>query len=216
MTVHTPVPDYAAARAAMVDTQLRPAGVNYPPVIEAMRSVPREEYVAAEARPFAYSDRSVPLGGGRLMSGPVVLGLLLTELAPRQGERALVVGCGRGYACAVLEALGVEVIGLESDPELAAKAREKGFTIVEGPLEQGARKGAPYDLILIDGAVEYIPDALVAQLTPTGRLGCALIDRGIARLTVGRRAGDGFGLHSTADSGAAALPGFAKPRSFTF
>jgi protein-L-isoaspartate(D-aspartate) O-methyltransferase len=112
--------------------------------------------------------------------------------------------------------MGLNVIGLESSPELASRARANGVDVVEGPLEDGWEKGAPYDLILIDGAVEHIPDAIIAQLTGHGRMGAALIDKGITRLVVGRRAGDGFGLHSMADSGAAALPGFSKPRTFTF
>ena len=200
----------------MVDTQLRPQGVNYPPVVEAMTSVPRELFVAEEARPLAYIDRTVPIGDGRLMSGPVVLGLLLTEMAPAKGERALVVGCGTGYSAAVLKALGVEVTGLECSAELAARARDNGIDVVEGPLEQGWKKAAPYPLILIDGAIEHIPDAIIAQLSDGGRLGTALIDRGISRLVVGQKAGKGFGLHTMADAGAAALPGFAKPRTFTF
>jgi protein-L-isoaspartate(D-aspartate) O-methyltransferase len=200
----------------MIDTQLRPEGVNFPPVVEAMAAVAREEFVAPEAKPLAYIDRTVPMGAGRLMNGPVVLGKLLTEMTPLSGERALVVGCGTGYSAAVLLAMGVRVTGLESSAELASHARENGVDVVEGPLEDGWKKGAPYDLILIDGAVEHIPDAIVAQLTDHGRLGAALIDKGITRLVVGRRAGDGFGLHSMADSGAAALPGFSKPRTFTF
>ena len=216
MTVHTPVPDFAVARAAMVDAQLRPQGVNYPPVVEAMAAVPREDYVSDEARPLAYIDRAVPMGDGRLMSAPVVLGTLLTEMLPLAGESALVVGCGTGYSAAVLKAIGLEVTGLESSPELAARAREHGIDVVEGPLEDGWKRGAPFHLILIDGAVEHIPDAIIAQITDHGRLGTALIDRGVCRLAVGRRAGDGFGLHTMADAGAAALPGFAKPRIFTF
>lgn len=216
MTLHAPIPDYAAARASMVDTQLRPEGVNFPPVVEAMAAVAREEFVAPEAMPLAYIDRAVPMGAGRLMNGPVVLGKLLTEVTPLSGERALVVGCGSGYSATVLRAMGLSVIGLESSPELASRARANGVDVVEGPLEDGWEKGTPYDLILIDGAIEHIPDAIVAQLTGHGRLGAALIDKGITRLVVGRRAGDGFGLHSMADSGAAALPGFSKPRTFTF
>jgi protein-L-isoaspartate(D-aspartate) O-methyltransferase len=216
MTVHAPVPDYAAARAAMVDAQLRPEGVNFPPVVEAMAAVKREDFVTDEARPVAYVDRTVPVGDGRLMSGPVVLGKLLTELAPLRGERALVVGCATGYSSAVLKAIGLDVLGLESSPVLAARAREHGIDVVEGPLEEGWKKAAPYHLILIDGAVEFIPDAIIAQLTDHGRLGTALIDDGISRLTVGRRAGSGFGLYTVADAGAAALPGFAQPRTFTF
>jgi protein-L-isoaspartate(D-aspartate) O-methyltransferase len=216
MTLHAPIPDYAAARASMVDTQLRPEGVNFPPVVEAMAAVAREEFVAPEAMPLAYIDRAVPMGAGRLMNGPVVLGKLLTEMTPLSGERALVVGCGSGYSATVLRAMGLNVIGLESSPELASRAKANGVDVVERPLEAGWEKGAPYDLILIDGAIEHIPDTLVAQLTGHGRLGAALIDKGITRLVVGRRAGDGFGLHSMADSGAAALPGFSKPRTFTF
>ncbi len=200
----------------MIDSQLRPQGVNNPAVVEAMATVAREQFVAPEARPLAYSDRAVPIGSGRLMSSATVLGLLLTEIAPVAGERALVVGSGTGYSATVLEALDVEVVALESDAALAAKARVHGLNVVEGPLEQGWKKGRAYDFILIDGAIEYIPDAIVTQLTATGRLGTSLLERGVARLVTGRRAGNGFGLHSLADYGAAALPGFVKPRGFTF
>ena len=216
MTIHAPVPNFAAARAAMVDSQLRPEGVNYPPVSEAMASVKREDFVAEDARELAYIDRVVPIGDGRLMSGPVVLGKLLTEMAPMAGERALVVGSGTGYSAAVLKKMGLMVTGLECSSSLAARARKLGIETVEGPLEEGWAKGAPYDLILIDGAIEYIPDAIIAQLAEHGRLGTALIDRGVSRLAVGRKAGGGFGLHTLADSGAAALPGFSRPPVFTF
>jgi protein-L-isoaspartate(D-aspartate) O-methyltransferase len=150
------------------------------------------------------------------MSAPAVLGKLLTEMTPLAGERALVIGCGTGYSAAVLKTMGLDVVGLESSPELARRAREAGIEVVEGPLEDGWKALAPYQLILIDGAVEYIPEAIIAQLTDHGRLGTALVDRGVCRLAVGRRAGTGFGLHTMADAGAAALPGFCKPRTFTF
>jgi protein-L-isoaspartate(D-aspartate) O-methyltransferase len=216
MTIHAPVPDYAAARASMVDTQLRPEGVNYPPLVEAMARVKREDFVAQEARAVAYVDRTVPMGDGRYLSGPVVTGKLLTALTPLAGERALVVGCGTGYSAAVLKLLGLDVLGLESSTKLAARARELGIDVVEGPLEEGWKSAAPYHLVLIDGAVEFIPEAIISQLTDHGRLGTALIDRGICRLAVGRRSGNGFGVQTMADSGAAALPGFKKPRTFTF
>ncbi|HET7315791.1 MAG TPA: protein-L-isoaspartate O-methyltransferase [Sphingomicrobium sp.] len=216
MTIHAPVPDYAAAREAMVDTQLRPQGVNYPPLEEAMATVEREAFVAEGARPLAYIDRAVPMGDGRLMSAPIVVGRLLNEMTPLAGERALVVGCGTGYSAAVLMAMGLEVVALESSTALAERGRSLGIEIVEGPLEEGWKKRAPYHLILIDGAVETIPETIINQLTDHGRLGTALIDRGVCRLAVGRKAGGGFGLHTMADAGAAALPGFAKPRTFTF
>jgi protein-L-isoaspartate(D-aspartate) O-methyltransferase len=216
MTIHASIPDYATARASMVDTQLRPEGVNYPPVVNAMAAVKREDFVAEDAKAYAYVDRAVPMGAGRMISGPVVTGKLLTEMAPIPGERALVVGCGTGYSATILKLIGLKVLALESSPELAARARDLGVDVVEGPLEEGWKSRAPYHLILIDGAVEHIPEAIIDQLTDHGRLGVALIDRGICRLAVGRRAGNGFGLHTMADSGAAALPGFSKPRTFTF
>ena len=216
MTIHAPIPDYDRARESMVDSQLRPQGVNFPPLVDAMSTVPREKFVAEEARPIAYIDRTVPIGDGRLMSSATVVGVLLTEMTPVRGERVLVIGCGTGYSAAVLQHLGLDVTGLECSAKLAARARDNGVDVVEGPLEEGWKKRAPYQLILIDGAVEYIPDAIVAQLTDHGRLGAALVDRGVSRLAIGRRAGKGFGVHTIADAAAAALPGFAKPRTFTF
>ena len=216
MTVQTPVPDYAAARQAMVDSQLRPQGVNDPAVIAAMSLVARELFVPDEQKPLAYVDRAVPLGEGRAMPAPAVTGLLLTALTVNRGESALVVGAGTGYSAAVLAEMGAKAVALESSPALAEVARKRGLQVAEGPLEAGHKRGAPYDLILIDGAVELIPDALVEQLREGGRLGCSLVDQGITRLIVGRKAGGGFGFHSIADSATPALPGFERPRAFTF
>jgi protein-L-isoaspartate(D-aspartate) O-methyltransferase len=200
----------------MVDSQLRPVGVTDPAVLAAMGSVPREEFVPEGMRPLAYADRSVALEGGRFLSPPAALGQLLTQLAPRKGERALVIGAGTGYSAAVLAAIGCEVVALECSAELAARARERGVEAVEGPLEAGHKAGAPYDLILVDGAVEHLPEAIVNQLADGGRLGAALVDRGITRLVVGQKVGEAFGHLSIADAGVATLPGFARPRSFRF
>ena len=216
MTVQTPIPDFAAARAAMVENQLRPEGVTDPAVLEAMGSVPREKFLPPETRPLAYVDRAVRIGNARFLPAPAVLGSLLTQMMPLRGQRALVVGAGTGYSAAVLKAIGLAVTALESSAELAAGARENGLETVEGPLEAGWSKGAPYDQILIDGAVEYIPDAIVGQLADGGRLGTALIDRGITRLVVGRKVGGAFGYLSLSDAGVPPLPGFTRPRAFTF
>lgn len=216
MTVHAPVPDYAAARQAMVDSQLRPQGVNDPAVISAMSLVPRELFVPEGERLLAYADRAIPLGEGRAMAAPAVLGLLLTAMVPDRGQSALVVGGATGYSAAVLEQMGIKATSLESSPALAAVARERKIDVAEGPLAAGHKRGAPYDLILIDGAVEVIPDELVSQLKEGGRLGGALLERGISRLIVGRKAGGGFGYHSIADAATPALPGFERPKAFTF
>jgi len=216
MTAHAQIPDFAAARQAMVDSQLRPQGVNDPAVIAAMSLVPRERFVPDEQKPLAYVDRSVPLGEGRALPAPAVLGLLLTALAPLRGERALVVGAGTGYAAAVLKEMGLGTDAVESSPALAAVARQNGVQIIEGPSAEGHRKGAPYDIVLIDGAVEFIPDPLVEQLCDDGRLGGAIVDKGITRLVTGRKAGGGFGYLTIADAATPALPGFERPPAFVF
>jgi protein-L-isoaspartate(D-aspartate) O-methyltransferase len=161
-------------------------------------------------------DRAVAIGAGRLIAAPSVLGQLLTQMMPERGQRALVVGAGTGYSAAVLTDIGLRVTALEVSDDLAAAAREQGVETVAGPLAGGWKKDGPYDHILIDGAVEYIPDAIVDQLTDGGRLGAALIDRGISRLIVGRKVGNAFGFLSVADAGAPSLPGFSRPKAFTF
>jgi protein-L-isoaspartate(D-aspartate) O-methyltransferase len=216
MTVQSPIPDFAAAREAMVESQLRPQGVTDPAVIAAMGKIPREKFLPGHTRPLAYVDRAVSIGEGRFLSAPAVLGQLLTEMQPEVGQRALVVGAGTGYSAAVLEAMGLEVTALESAPELAAAARKLGVKIVDGPLEAGHAGGAPYDQVLIDGAVETISDAIVDQLADGGRLGAAIIDRGVTRLVIGRKAGGAFGILSIGDAGVPALPGFNRPKAFTF
>ena len=216
MTAHTAIQDFAAARLAMVESQLRPEGVVDPLVTRAMGSVPREKFVPEAVRSLAYVDRGLPLGGGRFLAAPAVLGQLLTQMMPERGQSALVIGAGTGYSATVLAAMGLEVVAVESSPELVVRAHELGVHVIEAPLEAGDPKGRSFDLILIDGAVEIIPDAIVAQLAERGRLGTAVIDRGIPRLAVGRKAGGAFGYLTFGDAGVPALPGFIRPREFTF
>lgn len=216
MTMHSSIPDFAAAREAMVENQLRPQSVADPAVLAAMGRIPREKFLPSHTRPLAYVDRSVAIGDGRHISAPAVLGQLLTRMMPEIGQRALVVGAGTGYSAAVLSAMGLEVTAIESSAELIAVARANKVKVAEGRLDAGCARDAPYDQILIDGAVEAIPDAIVDQLADGGRLGAAIIDCGITRLVVGRKAGGAFGYLSIGDAGVPALPGFSRPKAFTF
>jgi protein-L-isoaspartate(D-aspartate) O-methyltransferase len=216
MTVQSPIPDFAAAREAMVESQLRPQGVTDPAVLAAMGTLQRELFLPSHTRPLAYVDRAVAIGEGRFLPAPPVLGQLLTQMMPRSGQRALVIGAGTGYSAAVLQRIGLEVVALESAPGLAASARDVGIDVVEGPLEAGYAENAPYDQILFDGAVEIIPDAIVEQLADGGRLGVAIIDRGITRLAIGQKAAGAFGTLSIGDAGVPALPGFSRPKEFSF
>jgi protein-L-isoaspartate(D-aspartate) O-methyltransferase len=208
--------DFSLARRMMVDSQLRPEGVTDRGVLTAMGTVERERFVPEAARPLAYFDRPLKVGDGRAMMAPAALGRLLTEAEPRPGERALVIGSGSGYSAAVLNAIGLDVVALESDAALADAARAAGVETVTGELTKGWTKGAPYDLILLDGAVEEIPDGLGKQMSPEGRVAGAIIDRGITRLVIGRRANDSIGLRTIADADVERLPGFERPRAFTF
>src|SRR4051794_22699516 len=216
MTTQIPVPDYGAAREAMVESQLRPQGVTDPAVLAAMGRIEREKFLPSAVRALAYVDRAVAIGEDRLMSGPAVVGRLLTQMKPEPGQRALVVGAGTGYSVAVLAAMGLSVKGLESDAELISIARSAGVKLVQGSLELGLAGDGPYDQILIDGAVDVVPDAIVAQLADGGRLGGAINDRGVTRLVVGRKSGSAFGTLSIGDAGVPVLPGFSRPKEFVF
>lgn len=215
MTVQSPIPDFAAAREAMVESQLRPQGVTDPGVLGAMGKVPREKFLPSHTRPLAYVDRAVAVGDARFLPAPAVLGQLLTEMRPEHGQRALVVGAGTGYSAAILSAMGLQVTAVESDSELL-QAAGPGATVTQGDLETGAPNAGLFDQILIDGAIGFIPNAIVAQLAEGGRLGTALIDRGVTRLIVGRKAGGAFGYLSIGDAGVPALPGFSRPPTFSF
>lgn len=216
MTEH----NFEQMRRAMVASQLRTTGVNDPSVVAAMGAVPRERFVPGDRVAAAYADALVPLGNDRQLNTPMSLGRLLTEAQPDKKDRALVIGAATGYAAAVLARMVASVVAVEEDPALAAgaKAALKGTEVklVEGPLAKGYKKGAPYDLILIDGAVEFIPDAIIDQLAEDGRFVAAILDNGVSRISIGRRGGGGFGTVAVADAASAVLPGFVKPRGFIF
>ncbi len=190
--------DHNAARRAMIERQLRPEAVTDGAVLAAMGSVAREDHVPEGARALAYSDRPIALGEGRSMMAPAALGRLLSELAPRPGERALVVGAGSGYSAALLEAIGLAVTSIEGNADQETETEER------------------FDLILIDGAVEYVPQPLVDLLVEGGRLATALRDRGVSRLVIGRAVAGRLGLRTIVDADVAPLPQFERPRAFTF
>ncbi|MEA3003304.1 MAG: protein-L-isoaspartate(D-aspartate) O-methyltransferase [Sphingomonadales bacterium] len=207
-------------RRAMIASQLRTTGTNDPRVLAAMGEVAREDFVPRDRLPLAYADALVPLKPGRDLNPPMALGRLLTQAAPREGDRVLLIGAATGYAAAVLERLVGPLVAVEEDTELAARAKAAlagtAVRLVVGPLAKGWAKGAPYDLVLIDGAVEFVPEALIRQLGDGGRLAAAIVEQGVTRLAIGRKAGEGFAMAAFADAEAALLPGFAKPRAFVF
>lgn len=213
-------PDTDAARQAMVSSQLRPNAVDDERVVAAMATIPREEFLPVAARPIAYADRIVPLVNGRRANLPMATGRLLTEADLAADDRVLLIGAAGGYTAAVLATMVAAVTAVESEPALAAIAREAlagtpAVRVVEGPLAAGDPSGAPYDVLIVDGAVEQLPDALVAQVRDGGRVLSGVVDRGVIRLARGRRTA-GFALQAFADSDCALLPGFDQPRGFQF
>jgi protein-L-isoaspartate(D-aspartate) O-methyltransferase len=207
--------NFEQMRRAMVASQLRTTAVNDARVVAAMGVVARERFVPAAQTSLAYLDLAVPLADGRALPAPMVLGRLLTEARIRGGERLLVIGSATGYAAAVAAELGVEVIALEEDAGIAAVAIA-GVTTVQGPLNQGWAGGAPYDVILFDGAVEQVPAIIVDQLADGGRIATGIVENGITRLAIGRKMGGAFGMTSFADAAVPVLPGFATPKTFSF
>lgn len=211
--------NFTELRKAMVASQLRTTAVNDPRVVEAMAAVPREKFVAPERASLAYLDLSQPIGAGRAMPAPMVLGRLLTETRIRAKDRVLLIGSGTGYAAAVLALLADHVVALEQDtalPSIGAAALPPSVEQVSGPLAAGWAAAAPYDVILFDGAVESVPQAIVAQLAEGGRIATALAENGVTRLAIGTNVGGSFGLSTFVEAEAPILPGFAAPEAFHF
>ena len=212
---------FEAMREAMATSQLRTTAVSDNRVVAAMASVPRELFVPPERRSVAYTDRPVPLARGRYLNTPMATGKLLTEAYLRRSDRALLIGAATGYAAAVLASLVDRVIAVEVDARLAEQARvalggTPTVSVVEGPLEAGHADGAPYDVIVIDGAIQDLPQALVNQLAIGGRLVTGLDDKGVTRLASGARSARGFGMQHFADAECILLPGFSRARTFKF
>jgi protein-L-isoaspartate(D-aspartate) O-methyltransferase len=218
-----PTADYAAARNMMVDGQVRPNKVYDPRIIEAMRRLPRERFVPPSLVARAYADEDVPLGNGRALVEPMVIARLVQMAAPRAGERALVVAAGTGYGAALLAACGAQVTALEDDAALQAIARDAlagttGIELVSGPVVEGWSRAAPYDVVLIEGAVEDVPAALAAQVrTPGGRLvtvRCA--PNGLCHGVLAEPSAGGLNFQAVFDCATPRLPAFRRAPGFVF
>ena len=216
--------DCAEARTMMVDGQLRPNRVSDPALLAALRHLPRERFLPEGLASLAYADENVPLGGGRVLLRPLAIARLIQLAGPRRGESALVIGAGSGYGAALLAACGPTVTALEEDEALHAlslsvlPAVAPGVTVVRGRLANGWRSAGPYDLIFVEGAVEQVPAAFIAQLKPQG-------GRLVAVRTVGGRVGQAVLAEPTAgglsaqpafDCTAPVLPGLQSAAGFVF
>ena len=215
--------DYAAARQNMVESQIRPNKVTDPDLIEALRRLPRELFVPKAMRGIAYVDEDIAVAPDRYLMEPMVLARLLQEAAVAATDMVLDVGCCTGYSTAVLARLANAVVGLEGDPALAAQASDRlseldidNAMIVEGALEAGYPRQAPYDLILLGGRAERIPSEIIGQLAEGGRLVGVIGDSGMGRACVLTKRGGTTTRREVFDAAVRPLPGFECRKGFVF
>lgn len=212
-----------APRRSMIDNQLRPNGVNDPRLLKAIASVDRSRFALQDDVALAYGDRAIALSGGRAVNPALTTARLILDLAVQPDQHILLVGAATGYAAALLSALDARVTALECDPNLAERARallsgDARITVMEGALAEGVPAAAPFDAILVDGAVEQWPAALTAQLVPGGRIATGVVEQGVPRLARAVRVVDQHAVQliAFADLECVGLPGFAPPPRFRF
>lgn len=217
--------DFASARRHMVDGQIRPADVTDLRITTAMLEVSREKFVPEQSRALAYLDIDLGLGAAgaatRCLMKPMVLAKLIQALDLEATDKVLIVGAATGYSAALIARMAGQVVALEQDEGLAriAKGALSGVANVEvatGPLAAGYVSAAPYDAILVEGAVETLPDAFRAQLKEGGRLVCVMGAAPAGAAMAYRRSGAELGGRPVFDASAALLPGFAKAAEFAF
>jgi protein-L-isoaspartate(D-aspartate) O-methyltransferase len=210
--------DFAQARMNMVDSQLRPNGITDSRILDAMQNVRREDFVPEAQRAIAYMDEDVPLKGAatpRYLIEPMAFAKMLQLAEVRESDRVLDIGAATGYGAAVLSSLARHVVALESDANLMAAARinlsgMENISLIENTLTEGAAAAGPFDLILIEGRVEHVPEALFSQLTSTGRIVAALGSQDMAKCCVWSGAGNLRTQRSAFDISVASLPAFEK------
>jgi protein-L-isoaspartate(D-aspartate) O-methyltransferase len=220
--------DYATARFNMVESQLRTNKVSSDPLIAAFEAVPRERFLPERLRGIAYIDEDIPLGppgmGGRHLMEPMVLARMLQAAAVQPGDVVLEIGSGSGYAAAILARLAATVVALESDPDLAKQANallnELGVDnaiVVTGALTEGYPKQAPYNVILMSGAVSAVPRAISDQLADGGRL-VAVVKQGagLGRAVLMQRSGNHVAQRVLFDAATPFLPEFEAEPGFVF
>lgn len=217
--------NHTLARRKMVENQLRANRVTEERLVAALESLPRERFVAPERAGIAYVDEDLPVAPGRYLMEPMVLGRLVQALEVKPHEMVLDLACATGYSSALLARLAGTVVAVEPDAALAQQANDTlnalavdNAVVIAGPLAEGYAKQAPYDAILLNGAVAAVPDTLFAQLAEDGRLAAVVKEGeglGQASLFI-RQAGGVVARRILFDAGTPLLPGFAKAPGFVF
>lgn len=219
--------DYTTARERMVVSQLRPNAVTDSRILQAMLDVEREKFVPAALRPMAYLDEDLLIedtsGEARFLMEPMTFARLLQLAEITDDDLVLDIGAATGYSSAVISRLALAVVGLESDEELAERASaaliDQGIdnvAVFTGDLAAGFADQGPYDVIVLEGSVETIPQGLFGQLRDGGRLVAVVQDGPIGRATLYRKSAGSVSGAPAFDANIRALPGFAVPPAFVF
>ncbi|WOI55157.1 protein-L-isoaspartate O-methyltransferase [Palleronia sp. LCG004] len=214
--------DYTRRRIMMVDTQVRPSDVTEFPIIDAMLDVPRELFVPQALREAAYSGEHLPLDSRRVILDPRTLAKLCDALDVTPEDLVLDIGPGMGYSSAILARLSQAVVAVEPVPAYVTEAQaalaEAGIdnaAINEGALNEGAPEYAPFDVIVIQGGIEVLPDTIVDQLAENGRICCIFMERELGTARIGRKVDGRIHWRYAFNASAPVLPGYERTREFT-
>ena len=215
--------DYKTARTAMVDCQVRPSDVTKYPIIDALLSTPREAYVPLDKRPVAYAGEHIVLGGDRVLLDARTFAKMLDALNVQPNELVLDIGCGMGYSSAILAKMAEAVVSIESDAALAKEASEilteqdvDNAYVATGDLTNGNAKNGPYDVIVLQGAVEEIPDTLTDQLKDGGRICAIFLDGSLGECRMGYKSNEKVSWRCAFNATAPLLNGFETKPEFKF
>ena len=214
--------DYAARRTTMVDTQVRPCDVTKFPVIEAMLRVERELFVPRDKREAAYIGENVDLGGSRVVLDPRTLGKMLDFLNIQNDELVLDIGVGLGYSSALISRLSEAVVAVEDDQDRISESEETlgqvgadNVVLHSGALAEGAAQHGPYDVIILQGAVEHMPDEILGQLKDGGRIACIFNEDALGIVKIGHKLNGKVNWRFAFNAAAPVLAGFERPKAFT-
>ncbi|MCF3972905.1 protein-L-isoaspartate O-methyltransferase family protein [Paracoccus salsus] len=214
--------DFAARRTMMVDTQVRPNDVTKFPLIEAMLSIPREEFVPPAKRSVAYSGENLAIGHGRVLLEPRTLAKMVDGLDIQPGDLVLDLACGYGYSSAVIARMAEAVVAIEDNEDMFTEAESRlsdagvfNVAVLHGPLAEGAPKQGPYDAILIGGGVEDVPAAILDQLKDGGRIAALFLEGTLGVVRIGHRLNGRVNWRYAFNAHAPLLPGFSRERGFS-
>lgn len=215
--------DFSKRRTMMVDTQVRPSDVTKFPIIDAMLSVAREDFVPTAQREVAYVGENLNLGQGRVLLEPRSLAKMLDVLAINSDELVLDVGCALGYSTAVIAHMAQAVVAVEEDADMAREAQDAlvasgadNAVVHEGPLVEGAAQHGPYDVIVVQGGVAEVPASLLDQLKEGGRIAAMFMSSPLGEVRVGYKRAGKMSWRLAFNATAPILPGFEKEMTFSF